>query len=192
MDNVDIAKVFYEAEEAEPVEEPTVDNVDESEPLEEVNSDDSEVEQEEAEETQEIEEDVLTLDGAEHNLEEVQEWKQAFDNARSMQADCTKKWQDAANLRKEAEAQIAENNELKLQLEVLIAEDEQVDMDELKEYDEVEYYKRKEKIEARKNKLAELKANELSSFDSELKSSQSRSKSSLFALFRMLSFLFIF
>ncbi|RKW71263.1 hypothetical protein, partial [Bacillus sp. L75] len=65
----------------------------------------------------------LTLDGEDHSLEVVQEWKKSFDDIKSMQADCTKKWQEASDLRKESESQIEKNTDLTLQLEVMVGED---------------------------------------------------------------------
>ena len=162
---------FYPGAEAESLEAPTEEAASDETPEEVEELEIEESVEGEAEETEEAEsseeeteesEDAQTfeIEGEEHNLEDVNEWKQAHDNIKLMQADCTKKWQEASELKKDAEAQAQKANDLTLELEALIAEDSEVDLEDLKEYDEVEYYKQKEKIEKRKAKLKELKANQ--------------------------------
>ena len=113
----EVASVFYPDAEAEPLEVPTESESTDELP-EETEDDPTDVE-ETKEETEESEasddetdevEDVQTIeiDGTEHNLTDIQEWKEAHDNVKLMQADCTKKWQEAADLKKDAETQTAE------------------------------------------------------------------------------------
>lgn len=165
----EVVKAFYPDDKSEPLEAPTDESLSDEKPEEAEEElaeqvDDEAEESEESESTEETEEDedagTVEIDGEEHNLTDIQEWKEAHDNVKSMQADCTKKWKEAADLKKDAEAMASKNQDLALELEALLAEDEEVDLEELKEYDEVEYYKRKEKIGKRAAKLAELKANQ--------------------------------
>ncbi len=166
----EVVNAFYPDAEAESLEAPTEEAASDETPeeTEELETDIVEGEEEESEESEssdeetEDEEDVQTveIDGTEHNLTDINEWKEAHDNVKLMQADCTKKWQEASDLKKDAESQAEKAQELTLELEVLVAEDAEVDLEDLKEYDEVEYYKQKEKIDKRKAKLTELKANQ--------------------------------
>lgn len=169
----EVAQVFYPVEDAEPLEAPTEEAAKDEEPVEvndesEELTDQSEVDTEESaedDETTEQEEESLTLDGEDHSLEDVQEWKKSFDDIKSMQADCTKKWQEASELRKESESQIEMNNLLSLELEVLVNEDGEVDLDSYKDiesdnYDPDKFIELKDKFDKRKTKLAELKANQ--------------------------------
>ena len=164
---------FYPDANSEPLEAPTDEVVTDESP-DEVEEESAEIVDEESEEsedeasddeTEEQEEESLNINGEDHSLESVQEWKKSFDDIRSMQADCTKKWQEASDLRKESESQIEKNTDLTLQLEVLVGEDSEVDLDSYKDiesdnYDPDKYIELKDKFEARKTKLAELKASQ--------------------------------
>jgi len=166
---------FYPTDEAEPLEVPTEEVVKDELPEETkeestdvVDESDEETEEEaasddEADDTEDVQ--TVDIDGTEHNLTDITEWKEAHDNVKLMQADCTKKWQEASDLKKSAESQAEKAQDLTLELEALIAEDEEVNMEELKEYDEVEYYQRKEKLDKRKAKVEELKAKKPSAKD---------------------------
>jgi hypothetical protein len=165
----EVVNAFYPADEAEPLEVPT-DEADADEKPEEteeleteiVESDEEESEESESEDEEtDDDEDVQTveIDGTEHNLTDINEWKQAHDNVKLMQADCTKKWQEASDLKKDAEEQTSKAKELTLELEALIAEDN-VDLADLKEFDPDEYIKVTEKLDKRKAKLKELKASQ--------------------------------
>ena len=82
-----------------------------------------------------------------------------------MQADCTKKWQEASDLKKEAETQAEGVKGLTLELEVLVNEDKLVDLESYKDiesdnYDPDLYIELKAKAETRAAKLNELKANQ--------------------------------
>jgi hypothetical protein len=165
----EVTQAFYPDDSTEPLEAPTEETASDEAPeeTEELEVEESaEGEEEEAEETEssdeetEEEEDVQTveIDGTEHNLTDIQGWKEAHDNVKLMQADCTKKWQEASDLKKDAEAEISKAQELTLELEALIAED--VDLADLKEFDPDEYIKVSEKLAKRKAKLEELKANQ--------------------------------
>jgi hypothetical protein len=163
----EVTQAFYPEAETEPLEAPTDEVEDEkpeeteeleAEELAEDEADDtegSESEDEEADDTEDAE--TIEIDGTEHNLTDIEEWKQAHDNVKLMQADCTKKWQEASDLKKDAEAEISKAQELTLELEALIAEDSDVDLKELKEYEPEEYIKITEKLAKRKAKLKELK-----------------------------------
>ena len=167
----ELVNAFYPDAEAEPLEAPTDEAAEDETPEE---AEELEVEgsaEDEAEESEESEssdeeaedaEDVQTveIDGAEHNLTDVQEWKEAHDNVKLMQADCTKKWQEAADLKKDAESQMTKAQDLSLELEALIAEDEEIDLKDLKEYDPDEYIKVTDRLAKRKAKVEELKANQ--------------------------------
>ena len=165
--------VFYPDTESEPLEAPTDETVtdelpeDTDEESTGIADDETEESEEEAsdDETEDGDEESLNLDGEDHSLESVQEWKESFDNIKSMQADCTKKWQEASDLRKESESQIEKNADLTLQLEVMVGEDSEADLDSYKDiesdnYDPDKYIELKDKFDVRKAKLAELKANQ--------------------------------
>ncbi len=170
----EVVNVFYPDEESEPLEAPT-EEASKDETPEETEDESTEVVDETEEETEEAEsseeeadevEDVQTikLDGVEHNLTDIQEWKEAHDNVKLMQADCTKKWQEASDLKKEADVKVNKAQDLAEQLEVLIAEDSEINLESYKDidsdnYDPDEYIRLKDKIDKRKVKMEELKAN---------------------------------
>ncbi len=166
----EITQAFYPADEAEPLEAPTEETASDETPeeLEEESTEEVEESEDEAEESESSDEETddtedvqtIEIDGTEHNLNDIEEWKQAHDNVKLMQADCTKKWQEASDLKKDAEAEISKAQELTLELEALIAEDSDVDLAEPKEYEPDEYIKVTEKLAKRKAKLKELKANQ--------------------------------
>jgi len=163
---------FYPDAESEPLEVPT-DEASTDELPEETEEESAEVDEatEETEESESSEEEAdevedvqsIEIDGTEHNLTDIQEWKEAHDNVKLMQADCTKKWQEAADLKKDAETQADEAKGLVLELEVLVNEDKEIDLNSLLDiesdnYDPDKYAELKPKQEARAAKLAELKA----------------------------------
>ena len=160
---------FYPDAESEPLEVPTDEVSTDELPAEEESAE--EVDAEEAEDAEGGEdeaddvEDVqsVELDGVEHNLTDIQEWKEAHDNVKLMQADCTKKWQEAADLKKDAETQSSKAQELVLALELMVNEDNELDLESYKDiesdnYDPDEYIRLKDKADKRAVKLAELKA----------------------------------
>lgn len=179
---IEPALLFYpDATESEPLEKPTETEVEvetpEQDELTETEVDETETEElaeGEQEETQDEEETLyLDLDGEEHSLDEVKEWK-----AGSMrQADYTKKTQELSDGRNQLDADREAFNgekskvaDLSAQLEVLVAEDSEIDWAELKEYEPEKYIELKEKADKRKAKLAEVKsiqpqANKLSDAD---------------------------
>ena len=177
----EVVDAFYPNEDAEPL-EPTEESLESESPEEETEESevDEEVEESEGEEgsdeeTEEVEDvQSIEIDGTEHNLTDIQEWKEAHDNVKLMQADCTKKWQEASDLKKSAETEATRNAELTLELEALLAEEDEESLEELKEYDELEYLKRKSILDKRKAKVEELKANQpkpqISLTEDELKS----------------------
>lgn len=169
----EVVNAFYPDAEAEPLVVPT-DEAATDELPEETEEESTEVVEDAEEETEESEasedeadevKDVQTveIDGTEHNLTDIQEWKEAHDNVKSMQADCTKKWTEAADLKKDAEAQSEAAKDLVLELEVLVNEDKELDLESYKDiesdnYDPDMYIELKAKAESRAGKLAELKA----------------------------------
>lgn len=171
----EVVNAFYPDAEAEPLVVPTEEAATdelpeetEDESTESVEDAEEKTEESEASEddTDEVE-DVQTveIDGTEHNLTDIQEWKDAHDNVKLMQADCTKKWTEAADLKKEAEAQSEAAKDLALELEVLVNEDKEFDLESLVDidsdnYDPDKYAELKPRAEKREKKLAELKANQ--------------------------------
>lgn len=162
-------EVFYGAIESEPLEKPTEEVVSEApveadEPVEgeEVETEELEAETEEASE-EESDIEYHEINGKEYTAEDIE----ALENGNLMQSDYTKKTQAIA---KEAEALAEERSlfeadkakvsDLAAQLEVLVAEDDEIDWGELREDDPDEYIKQKEKADSRKAKLAEVKANQ--------------------------------
>ena len=166
----EVVNVFYPDDNAEPLEVPADEVVEDELPAEgEVEStDDTELDAEESEasddETDDIEDvQSIEIDGTEHNLTDITEWKEAHDNVKLMQADCTKKWQEASDLKKSAETQADEAKGLILELEVLLSEDKDIDLESYKDiesdnYDPDEYIRLKDKMDKRAAKLTELKA----------------------------------
>lgn len=165
----EVASVFYPDAEAEPLEVPTVEAEEDEAPAEEVEESTEEVEEEVSEdEVEGKEEDDLTfeIDGKDYSLNSINEWQASHENIKSMQADCTKKWQEASELRKQSEADITllddaltKTNDLAAQLEVLVGEDGSINWAELKEDDPDRYIELKERADSRKSKLEEVKAN---------------------------------
>jgi hypothetical protein len=82
-----------------------------------------------------------------------------------MQADCTKKWQEAADLKKDAEAQSEKANELTLELEAMVLLDKDIDIESYLDldsdnYDPDKYAELKKGADKREAKLKELQANQ--------------------------------
>jgi hypothetical protein len=162
---------FYPDAESEPLEVPTDEAAEGELPEEDETTED--VDESEAEESEGGEEEAdgvedvqsVEIDGTEHNLTDIQEWKEAHDNVKLMQADCTKKWQEAADLKKDAETQSTKAQELVLELELMVGEDKELDLESYKDiesdnYDPDEYIRLKDKADKREAKLKELKANQ--------------------------------
>ena len=168
----EVVNAFYPDADAEPLEaltdeaetdetptETDDDLADANETTEEV--DEVQGSEEETTDTEDVQ--AIEIDGTEHNLTDIQEWKEAHDNVKSMQADCTKKWTEASVLKKDAEAQSEEAKGLVLELEVLVNEDKELNLESYKDiesdnYDPDKYIELKEKLDSRAAKLAELKA----------------------------------
>ena len=173
----EVVDVFYPDAGTEPLEVPTelesTDEPPEEAEEESTDVDETKAETEESEGSEDEADDVedvqsIEIDGTEHNLTDIQEWKEAHDNVKLMQADCTKKWQEAADLKKDAETQAGEAKGLILELEVLLSEDKELDLESYKDiesdnYDPDEYIRLKDKIDKREAKLTELKAKQPSS-----------------------------
>lgn len=165
----EIENAFYPSDNTEPLEVLTA-GIAEVEPPEDPDEleDGAEVDSEDEasdDDSDDGEEESFNLDGEDHPLESVKDWKESYDNIKSMQADCTKKWTEASELRKESESQIEKNTDLTLQLEVMVNEDSETDLNSYKDiesdnYDPDKYIELKDKFDARKLKLAELKASQ--------------------------------
>lgn len=183
---VEASDVFYPEDKAEPL-KPTAElddeNTDEipSDDIEDteveaeladdagsddVESDAEESEDEEGDDEPSEEEDALylDLDGEEHSLDEIREMKKSHDAGKLMQADYTKKTQVLADDRRALDTERTAFNEtvtkvrdLSVELEAMVAEDEEIDWVELKQIDPEEYIDKKEKADKRKAKVAELK-----------------------------------
>ena len=165
---------FYPDAESEPLEVLTDEVIEDELPVEDDSTElvDDTVDTEELEASDDDTDDVedvqtLEIDGTEHNLTDVTEWKEAHDNVKLMQADCTKKWQEAADLKKTAETQADEAQSLILELEVLLSEDKILDLESYKDiesdnYDPDEYIRLKDKIDKREAKLTGLKSKQSS------------------------------
>lgn len=166
-DEVTLSDIFYSTDESEPQETPTDEPVEESPEETEVeestevdDTEESELEdQEDAGEDQELL--YIDLDGEEVSLDQVREWKAGH----MKDADYTQKTQKVAADRKALEEERNSFNsereklsELSAQLEVLIAEDDEIDWNELREYEPERYIELKEKADKRKKALDEIKA----------------------------------
>ena len=175
----DPSSIFYPDPEAEPL-KPTAEDQDED-PSEDELNDDAEVEGDKPDDAAETDDEpdaeesgdddeqegddeeetlYLELDGEDYPLDEVRAWKAGH----LMQADYTKKTQahaenvKAFDTEKQAFAETKTNVEaLSMELAAMVAEDEAIDWAELKEDDPEEYINKKEKADARKAKVAELK-----------------------------------
>lgn len=186
LDNQEIepSSIFYPEAEAEPTklteevkseeagEDEVVDDAEvEAELVDDAAADDDETNAEEdaQEEDDDSDEDqdalYLELDGEEHNLDNIRDWKKSFDADKSMQADYTKKSMANADERKALEAdrealtaQQSKAGDLLLELEALVTEDEEIDWTELKDVDPDEYIKLKEKADKRAATVAKLKS----------------------------------
>lgn len=171
---VEPAEQFYNTTESEepntPTEEAVVkvaeiqDPPQEEEKLENPSEDETKLEESESED-EEKETQYLDLDGEETSLDDVRMWK----NGHMMQKDYTQKTQAHAKEREdfETERTIERENllkeksdvsEMRDQLTVLVAEDEEIDWVELKEDDPEQYIELKEKADKRKAALEKVKA----------------------------------
>lgn len=174
-DNAEVQPVeesFYQDEPTESLEqEPTnEDSVIEA-------SAEQEVEQQEKSEQSEATDDdenalYLELDGKEHDLDEVREWR----DKGLMQKDYTKKTTALANDKKTFEAERtterekitqerAKVSDMSALLEVLVKEDEVINWAELKADDPERYIELKEKADQRRDALSKVKADKAISFD---------------------------
>lgn len=159
--------LFYNLDnnEADNPSEPVEEVVNEAETLEEEEAQpaEDELDESEAEESDEGESLYIEFEGLEVSFDEVKEWKQAFKDKKSMQADYTRKNQERSRLVKE-EAQRIVGGEME-SLKALIAEmevasklEDNIDMNELREDDLSEYLRVKELKETREKLLKEAKA----------------------------------
>jgi len=127
------------------------------------NEDDSNDQDDDSETLEKSDEsEVFEVDGVEFTVDQLKEYKQAFDDKKSMQADYTRKTQDIANRAKDEAKKLYEsdNEKLKELIATLEAETklDDVDLDELKEYDEGEYYKQLHKNEKREKLINKAKS----------------------------------
>jgi len=158
-----------------PIEEPTEEVEAEQTPTESTESTENhEPDSDTPEQSEGQEEEVhyLELDGEEHDLEEVRQWKQG--NLR--QSDYTKKTTKLADERKRFEAESSNTREqlLKSQTEVtalrdelkaLVGEDESVNWVELRDSDPDRYIELKERADNRKAAIDKIKAERTISTD---------------------------
>jgi hypothetical protein len=170
----DVVNLFYEDEVAEPLEKPTEALSDET--PEETEEESADIADDGTEESEELEGDeleesddnedtfVYEINGKEYTPEDIE----ALESGSMMQADYTKKTQAHAEEVKTFndekalfETDKAKVSDLSAQLEVLVAEDEEIDWADLKEYDPEKYIEQKEKADKRKVKLAEVKAGQI-------------------------------
>ena len=147
-----------EPREVDVSEEDTLSDELETEEFEEAESE----ELDESEQEYDGEESYFEIDGEEITLSQIKEWK----DSGLRQSDYTRKTQEAAELRKEAEARIKQADTMAEALSDKISELEGIiqgeeattDWEELLEDDPSEYLRRQRQIDAKKAKLAEAKA----------------------------------
>lgn len=105
-------------------------------------------------EASEMDDLFADYNGREINLREASEWEESHKNIKSMQADCTRKWQEASDLRKDAEgrqealtAKESDLNDKLLTLEAMLSEETKTaeEIAEMREYEPEEYIKYTEK-----------------------------------------------
>lgn len=171
--HADVVNLFYETEVTEPLEKPTEAEADETpveaeeETAEVAEESEEETEEEAGEESEDGDDEgdtlVYEINGKQYTPEDIE----ALESGSLMQADYTKKTQAHAeevklfNDEKTLfETDKAKVSDLSAQLEVLVAEDEEIDWAELKEYDPEKYIEQKEKADKRKAKLEEVKASQ--------------------------------
>lgn len=143
--------------------EPTEDVAEATEVIEASDADvteSDEYEDEPVSDVDESEELYLQLDDREIPLSEIKEWEQGH----LRQADYTRKTQELAEQRKAFEqeqsaikAKAEKLDQLVVELEAQLGEEEQIDWDELRDYDPSAYLKKKEEIEAKKAALMKAK-----------------------------------
>lgn len=169
----EVVNVFYPDAEAEPLEVPTdeastdeLPEETEEESTEVVDDTKVEAEESELEKPEESDDtsdtvDVYEINGKEYTAEQIE----SLESGSMMQADYTKKTQEHAEAVKvfNDEKTLFEVDRLKVsdlsaQLEVLVAEDTEIDWAELKEFEPEAYIEQKEKADKRKAKLEEVKA----------------------------------
>ena len=155
---IEASELFYPStEESEPLGTPTDEAVEDT-PVEEE-------ETEEVDNTETVESNEPEGSEEEASEDDESEDSNVVDAERLMAADYTQKTQALAEDRRALEAEkTALGDEksklldLSAQLEVLVGEDNAIDWAELKEEDPIDYIKQKEKADARKAKLNEVKS----------------------------------
>tara|TARA_R110000782_G_scaffold60333_2_gene124728 strand:- start:1307 stop:2191 length:885 start_codon:yes stop_codon:yes gene_type:complete len=168
----EVINLFYETEATEPLEKPTEAAADEipAEEVEEVEDSTDEADDVEEEAGEELEEGndnedtlVYEINGKEYTPEDIE----ALESGSLMQADYTKKTQAHAEEVKafNDEKSLFETNKAKVSdlsalLEVLVAEDKEIDWADLKEYEPEKYIELKEKADKRKVELEKVKASQ--------------------------------
>jgi hypothetical protein len=167
----EVVNAFYPDADAEPLKKaPTEEAEKDDDPAEEEdnsNDDSDDDAEEEASEEQDEEEEssdilVYEINDKEYTAKDIK----LLESGNLMQADYTKKTQALAKDRETLDGNvtilndaITKTNDLSAQLEVLVAEDTEINWAELKEDDPDEYIKLKERADSRKSKLKEVKAN---------------------------------
>lgn len=185
--------LFYGTTKAEESEEgqPEVEAVTSEEPVADEDPNTAkETETEEVEESEESESEnddetddgeeellYLDLDGEEVDLETIKKWR----DGHLMQADYTRKTQELAQQRKEAESTLKEAADLKAklndigaELEVLIEEVTPEKLAELRDYDPEEYIKQKELLDKRKSAVEKIKSTQVTLSPEEIKAEQDK------------------
>tara|TARA_R110000772_G_scaffold125112_2_gene231776 strand:- start:2339 stop:3226 length:888 start_codon:yes stop_codon:yes gene_type:complete len=168
----EVVNLFYETGADEPLEKPTEATADEipTEEAEEVEDSTDEADEVEEEAGEELEEDddnedtlVYEINGKEYTPEDIE----ALESGKLMQADYTKKTQAHAEEVKAfnddkalLETEKAKVSEFSALLEVLVAEDEEIDWADLKEYEPEKYIELKEKADKRRVELEKVKASQ--------------------------------
>lgn len=168
----EVVNLFYETGADEPLEKPTEATADEipTDEVEEVEDSTDEADEVEEEAGEELEEDddsedtfVYEINGKEYTPEDIE----ALESGNLMQADYTKKTQAHAEEVKAFnddkalfETEKAKVSEFSALLEVLVAEDKEIDWADLKEYEPEKYIELKEKADKRRVELEKVKASQ--------------------------------
>jgi len=129
----------------------------------------SDIEESESEESDQVDPDVseeeslyVDFNGKETSFDEIAQWEQAFIDRKSMQADYTRKTQEVSTIANaKAQEMVGKEVEslktLAAELEAAIGSEDEVNMEELREYDPGEYLKKKEQQEKREKLLSKAK-----------------------------------
>lgn len=152
MDNLETESI-EETQDTEELEQPT-EELEEREDADQTEGEESESD-DDSTEAEDGERELLVLDDEEVDLDTVRKWK----NGHLMQEDYTRKTQAVAEERKALKTKAEEFDAFASELEKeLLADFDPKELEELRDYDPSAYLKRKDQLDAKRQKVASLRS----------------------------------